>query len=226
MTTHPELPDDMDDRVLLAWLDAILSSGLFAFVSIDGLEELLRGARLASEAAFGHVLQNEADPCRGAGTLVVTAHASRNGTDPDLLRYAFETERLSLCITDGINFTLVRAAFRERTLEAAPDRADYARLVLDAVVRLVTRNHHWAVELPPDFAKAGGTQHAASRDAAPVREISSRHDRMDVLAFDAAIHFLFYKKIEQLELWQNGAAWFSDEARNAILHRMEDTLNS
>ncbi len=223
MTGRLALPDDMRDRVLLAWVDRVLSLGPSGFVPTGGLEEMLRGALRASESAFGHVLLPEADPFRGTGTLAVTAHAAGDGSEPDLLRYELETARLAVRITDGINFTLVRAAFRDHALDAASDRARYARALLDAVVLLDAGDHQWDVALAGGFGEDGGPQHAANRGAPPVRDVASRHDRMDVLAFDGAIHFVFYKKVEQLELWQNDAAWFSADARAAILRRMNAT---
>jgi hypothetical protein len=53
----------------------------------------------------------------------------------------------------------------------------------------------------------------------------SRHDRADILILEGEVHFLFYKKIEQLLEFLPGDEWFSPKARTDIQSRAAAGVN-
>lgn len=214
MSSQPDPGEQRRQRWLIYALGALPET----FVNVDDLGTLLVEPMYESSATAGLFLTEAADPHRGGKTVKWQAHAAEAG-GIDLLRAGFAARGLEVQCWEGSNFLLMRVGRPEAPYRDAPEKHTWLERSIPVVVKLESALHRWQFAVPAD---AELLQHPrlANTGAPPVAEIASRHDRVDVLILNGEVHFMFYKKIDQMMGFRPDDGWFSGAARVAIQARL------
>jgi hypothetical protein len=202
---------DLDEPLLASWLSYVASREWKDFAPVEPFDTQLGGILWESRASIEHVLQRAANPYYQPDAVAMVHAALPEGID--LLLYNVSCGPLRTTIHESANFIIVHAAFGE---PETADRRTYIARLIEAVICIHTSNHDWRIALPAEFGEPDGAWHVTNEGAPPVRELFSRHDRVDIIVLDREPVFVFYKKIEQLMTFRKSDAWLSSEARAAV----------
>jgi hypothetical protein len=205
----------LNEPMLEGWLEKSFAPSDAQFVPVDRHTDLLFEYLEQSRGSTGLFIAPGADPWRGARPTEWKAHAAAPG-GIDLLRTDYAVPGATIRLLEGRNFLLLRAT---PTGPAASDMAHpkaFIESLLRTVVRSETGDHHWQFQLPDDLAGSARPRLISSMHAPPLKELASRHQRADILLYNGAVYFVFYKRIEQLEGFLPDDAWFSAPARAAL----------
>lgn len=208
----------VEDGLLEQWVGAALRLPRQAFVPARRSPELndrLFRYLAQSSAATDLFLQPAVDPHQ-AGQASWTVHAAADGTGLDLLRCEFASAEGKAVLLEGVNFLLLQLEARPgldgRELEALLARV--VRLDLELEEGRPTRD--WRFDIPAGLDLSRGTWCFTSRGAVPVANLEDRHQRADVIVREGRVAVVFYKKVDQLACFQDGARWFDPDARRTI----------
>lgn len=201
----------VQDPMLEQWLRGALLLPDAPFTPIDPASSpLFARPLLESKGAVSVLLEERVDPHRG---IPGVRWGAASAAGMDLLRAHYQAAGLHLTLTESINFVFLRAG-------AAPPsgRRAYLEGLIRTVVKTNTVGHNWEFALPPEVENRWDSLLLSNRNAPPLGDLQSRHDRADLLLWEETAFFLFYKKVDQKEGFQRLDQWFSAEARNT-LHR-------
>jgi len=209
---------ELNEPLLAGWLEKSWAVADAQFVPVDRHANLLFEYLEQSKGSTGVFLAPAADPWRGTKPTVWKAHAAEPG-GIDLLRTEYAVAGANIVLLEGRNFLLVRATPIEPALAGATrleHPKHFIERLLGNIVKTDTGDHHWRFQLPDDLVDSAQPRLISSEHAPPLKELESRHQRMDILLCDGAVYLVFYKRIEQLEGFLPDDRWFSAPARAAL----------
>ena len=210
---------NLSEPRLERWLIGSLGLPDEAFIPVGELAELLFRPLQESKGSLSVFLQPQVDPHRQSeGTLWQVHAAERGGID--LLRTDYEAEGLTLSLRENVNFAVLRVSRLDTPLSTAGSKRGYVVALIEAVVKAEGSNLRWVFELPQDLETNWEGRLISNQNAPPLKDLSSRYERADVLLWQGKVHFIFYKKADQREDFLPDDSWFSPQARAQIRARL------
>jgi hypothetical protein len=211
---------NLNEPILERWIVKSLSIPDNQFVPIDAIADTLTEYQEQSRGNLSLFLKEEIDPYRGGKSGKWYAHVAEPG-GIDLLRSDYQVAGLQLSIREGQNFVVLKAVSNTENLSAVNNKGDYITRLIERIVKTETVGHKWKFEIPNDINSSWQQRLITNKGASSIKELESRHDRADILLWNDALYFIFYKKIDQLEDFLPDDKWFNAEARAAIQRRLK-----
>ena len=193
------------------WLRFAVETPTSAFVPLDRVGGNAMRRKGEAAAMASNFLTNTFNPHKGSkstwwGIFCATSQGA------DLLRGEYSANGTMATITDGSNFSVltvsppwlngIGTAFRQRMED-----------LIRSVVNLKTVDHNWMFDVPALDTPVSGPVVMTTMNAPPVADLFDFNGRADVVLWGSQVHFVFYKRIGQLETFQSEDRWFDDDAR-------------
>lgn len=205
---------NLNEPILEQWLVRSQSVPDNFFAPADAV--LLFEPLQQSKGTMGVFLKEEVDPYRGVEGVRWMAYAADPG-GIDLLRSSeYVAAGLRFVITESRNFVIVKVTASDANATRPRNRQAYLTNLIQTVVNTETTSHRWQFALPTNLDTVWEGRLISNQGAPPISELQSRHDRADILILNDTVHFLFYKKVDQLEDFPPEDAWFGTQARAAL----------
>jgi len=206
---------NLNEPFLENWLEQSLSLPESQFVPAQRHAALLFEYLEQSRGTTGVFLEKRADPWRGANAGEWKAHAANPG-GIDLLRNEYTADGVKVLLLEGRNLMLIRAIPLGPSLAETKNKRELLNDMIKKIVKTNSLEHHWQFRLPNDLDTSWEQRLISNERAPQLRDLASRHERADILLWDGAVHFIFYKRIEQLESFLPSDTWFSAQTRATL----------
>lgn len=217
LTSGVDMQDlNLNEPILERWLKKSLAVADSQFVPTQDHAALLFEYLEQSRGTTSVFINAPADPWRGAKAGEWRAHAAETG-GIDLLKNEYSMAGTKLLLLEGFNFMLIRATPAQSVQAGANNQRDAVGALIRSIVKTDSADHHWQFQLPDDLGASQRPCLISNVAAPPLRDLNSRHERADILLWNGAVYFIFYKRIEQLEGFLPDDAWFSAPTRAALL---------
>ena len=203
------------EPILESWLANSLAIPEQAFVPLGSFAPSLHRIVAESKASLDHAVRAEVHPQRGATGATLRVHAADPG-GVDLLRYDYAVGDLQLLVLEAANFIIVEAWSEPADRAWKPTTLAYLRGLVDLVVAVRTESHDWHFDLPGDLDPPVDGRVLSNTGALPIRQLANRHERADIVIARGRVHFVFYKKIDQLMGFRPDDRWFPPAVRAAM----------
>lgn len=210
MKLHPPIEPASHEPTLAAWLKQIASLPATGFVPIHMDDPRCVEIRAQSSAWSSNFWVPALDPHRSSTPPAWQFHAAADESDMDMIRTRYESAEREILYIETFNFIAVGVGYRSEVF----GRQALSRLEL--LIRSEPGPASLRFAMPPSMAARETPYRLTTAKAQPVRALTGRYDRADLIVAEDAAWIIVFKVVEQLIGLRPDAGWFDADLRDLV----------